>query len=546
MAKVLISISIFLINSVLSLDTWYPCKLKETVDGFNCVCTEDGYCDTLDVPEPVYGNRFVLITSSMAGERFNYTKLQFGSDNGQNSSSSSSSWTCPPTGTTLKINRRKHFLESRIFGFGGAFTGTVSHILNHLSPKLQQCFYNSYFAIDEGLRYTLMRIPIGCSDFDIEKWAYNLTPENDKKLSNFTQLSRQDRLRNQQIKQLKSASGNGNLQIIGCAWSPPPWMKSKNQWNGRTDNQLKPEYYQTWANYLTRWARLMIQDGIPIWGLSTGNEPLYGKNLNDSALSWKPNDQARWFDKNLRPAMDRSRLSNLRIIGYDDHRGGAIEWLNQMEVEKSKIVDDMDILGIHAYFDSTTNANILDEITDQYDVPILYTEMSFRNVTHGSWQRAEELINILMSILSRNVVGYVDWNLILDSNGGPRFLNFPLDAFIIVNDDFKSFEKQPMFYAMAHFSRYIPPGSIRIDTNICGAHKDAVQSVAYWRIDGKTSIILYNSAEHGVDLTINDENKGTAKITLKPKSLNTIVYSTRNNRVRKVTATTADSEQDKN
>lgn len=525
-----------LISSVMSFETWYPCKLKEYPEGHNCVCSED-YCDTLDVPTPSHGSRLVLITSSKSGDRFSYTKWKFvnGTDD-----------KCESQSTTLKVNRRKSFRESRIFGFGGGFTGTVSYILTRLPPQLQECFYNSYYSLDDGLSYTLMRIPIGSSDFDLENWAYNLTPENDRKLSNFTRLDDRDRQRNHQIKEMKSVTGLKNVQIFGCPWTPPPWMKAKNQWTGLADNQLKPKYYQIWANYLARWARFMIRDGIPLWGISLGNEPLFAPNTNISALNWKPRDQARWYVENLEPALNRAKLTNLRIIGYDDHRGGVIEWLNEMEMEKPRVVDDIDMIGIHGYFDSETNDHILDELNQQYDAPILYTEMSFRNITYGSWQRAEEFINLLISALKRNVVGYVDWNLILDQSKTSNMANFPLDAFIIVNENYKSFEKQPMFYAMAHFSRYIPPGSIRIDTNICGAMKDSLQSLAYWRLDGKTTVILYNSSDQTVNLTINDEYKGTANITIKPRSLNTIVYSTRYKRVKTLSVKSAAAIRPKN
>lgn len=508
--------------SVIALETWYPSKLKQSTYGYTSVCTDD-FCDTLDVPEPGPDNRFVLVTSSKAGERFNYTKGIFrcsGStteDNGLNP-------------TILEVNRKKLYRNSKILGFGGAFTGSVSYILSRLSPKLRACLYNSYFSLGDGARYNLIRIPIGCSDFDLENWAYNLWPENDQKLSNFTKLDARDRKRNQQFKEMKRITGRRNFQIFGCAWGSPPWMKvNQSEWTGQPSNPLRPEYYQTWADYHVKWTQLMIQDGMPIWAISGQNEPYFSQFVPIPGVTWKPRDQSKWLIENLTPALDRAGLSNIRIVGYEDERKEVSHWMEEMHNENNCSTKLMDFIGVHGYLDSKTDPNILNELNRRYQLPILCTEMSFKKVKLGSWERAEEFIDFLMSNLQHNVVGYIDWNIVLNSTGGPT-TSGPLDAFIVVNDDFTAFEKQPMFYAMAHFSRFIPPGSIRIDTSISGMNSDAVKTVAYLRRDSKISIILFNSSNETVCLTIYDEYKGMTEITLNARSLNTIIYSTKNRR----------------
>lgn len=79
----------------------------------------------------------------------------------------------------------------------------------------------------------------------------------------------------------------------------------------------------------------------------------------------------------------------------------------------------------------------------------------------------------------------------LDPNGGPVYTNFPVDSTIIVNATNGEFYKQPMFYALAHFSKFVIPHSVRIgikrsqtDTN--------VQLLGFKRPDGATVIIIYN------------------------------------------------------
>ena len=104
----------------------------------------------------------------------------------------------------------------------------------------------SYFHKD-GIAYNLLRTSIGGCDFDLEPWAYNEQPSNDRYLSNFTQLDARDLLKLKLIQRLKSVAVQNDIKIMAAAWSPPPWMKSNNNWTGYSS--LKPEYYKTWVLY---------------------------------------------------------------------------------------------------------------------------------------------------------------------------------------------------------------------------------------------------------------------------------------------------------
>lgn len=72
--------------------------------------------------------------------------------------------------------------------------------------------------------------------------------------------------------------------------------------------------------------------------------------------------------------------------------------------------------------------------------------------------------------LNSNFVGWVDWNLCLNRQGGPTWVGNFVDSPIIVDAKKKEFYKQPMFYAMGHFSKFLPRGSQRIQMS-AGADK---------------------------------------------------------------------------
>lgn len=52
-------------------------------------------------------------------------------------------------------------------------------------------------------------------------------------------------------------------------------------------------------------------------------------------------------------------------------------------------------------------------------------------------------------------------------------MNFA-DAAIIVNTTGDEFYKQPMYYAIGHFSKFIPDGSVRIKIQVQGSSVQAV------------------------------------------------------------------------
>lgn len=91
-----------------------------------------------------------------------------------------------------------------------------------------------------------------------------------------------------------------------------------------------------------------------------------------------------------------------------------------------------------------------------------------------------------------NNVGWVDYNLVLDSKGGPSYVNRHSDAPIIINADGKSFTKTPIYYVLGHFSKFIIPGSVRVDLNIAPKN-DGVLVVAFLRPDNIKVVSVYNA-----------------------------------------------------
>lgn len=188
-----------------------PCKLKEFDDGCVCVCNEE-YCDTIDVPQLgiIEENEYVLVTSTKSGDRFS---ISTGDLTPQTESRASNT---QQVNNNVQINIDRTVEHKEILGFGTSFTGAVTYLLSKLPQSLRAAIFKGYYSSDIGMGQTLMRMPIGGCDFDLEPWTYNEYPENDVKLTNFTKLDPRDKQRTDFIKELKSTAKNSDIKLIGA------------------------------------------------------------------------------------------------------------------------------------------------------------------------------------------------------------------------------------------------------------------------------------------------------------------------------------------
>jgi glucosylceramidase len=101
-----------------------------------------------------------------------------------------------------------------------------------------------------------------------------------------------------------------------------------------------------------------------------------------------------------------------------------------------------------------------------------------------------QICAFLRQVINHWVSGWIDWNLALNTVGGPTYLNNNLDSAVIVNATANEFYKQPIFYALAHMSKFVPPGSKRIQLN---SNADlGVNNAAFLRPDGIVAVVLLN------------------------------------------------------
>ncbi len=102
---------------------------------------------------------------------------------------------------------------------------------------------------------------------------------------------------------------------------------------------------------------------------------------------------------------------------------------------------------------------------------------------------------------------------------GPNWAGNFVDAPIIVSNDGKEFFKQPMYYVMAHFSKFIPPGSVKIQMDPL----PKLDSVAFKTPSNQIVVVVHNRGSKSVDYSIRYMDKSISG-QADGDSLQTIVF----------------------
>lgn len=234
------------------------------------------------------------------------------------------------------------------------------------------------------------------------------------------------------------------------------------------------------------------------------------------------------------PLLNNSEFRNVKLFVGDDQRYTYPWWFDRMKLGASNAMDFVSGLAVHWYWDRFIPPTVLDLARDKYpDKILLNTESALGDKpleTHGpilgSWSRAEKYALGMIQDFQHNVQGWIDWCLVLDESGGPSYVNNTIESPVVFNTTGgNEFYKQPIFYVLGHFSKFIPPGSVRIESNLSGFRSNQIEAVAFLCPDNTVTIIFYNKSNKLRLVEFTDELRGSYQIELQPKSITSFVFA---------------------
>lgn len=379
-----------------------------------------------------------------------------------------------------------------IDGFGYTLTGGSAALIQGLeTSRADQLLKELFNADSTSIGVSYLRISIGASDLDAATFTYNDIPVNETDYD-LLQFSIQPDKVNLIPVLKKILQLNPAIKIMGSPWSSPAWMKTNKDLKG---GSLKKECYAAYALYFVKYIQAMKAEGIVVDAITPQNEPLHGGN--NPSLVMEAADQADFIKNHLGPAFAAHGIQT-KIIIYDhnaDRTDYPLAILN--DPEAAKYVDGS---AFHLY-GGTINA--LSQVHNAFpDKHIYFTEQWVGgpgNFAEDLKWHVENLIIGATRNWSRNVL---EWNLASDPNYGPHTpggCTSCLGALTISS----TITRNVAYYIIAHASRFVRPGSIRIGST----QTHSLLTVAFKNPEGKKVLIVLNKDANAQAFAIRFGNK---------------------------------------
>jgi glucosylceramidase len=396
------------------------------------------------------------------------------------------------------VDSTKKFQE--IIGIGGALTDAAAETFYKLPEDKQRELIAAYYDPEKGIGYTLGRTHINSCDFSSESYTY--VRENDASLASFS-IAHDEKYRIPLIKQALAAAGD-KLTLFVSPWSPPAWMKTNHDM--LHGGHLKPESADAWAQYYVKFIEAYEKAGVPIWGLTVQNEPMAVQKWESCVFSA---EEERDFVKNhLGPTLAKSSAKDKKLIVWDHNRTLLYD-------RARTVLDDPDAakyvwgVGYHWYVeDCFDNARRVQEAFP--NTHLLFTEgcnYPFDTAKLDEWQWGEKYGLSLIHDFNNGVVGWTDWNILLDERGGPNHVgNF---CYAPVHGDTKTGQLHYMnsFYYIGHFSKFVRPGARRV---VASATTDALNTTAFVNRDGSIVAVVMNAGDKPAPFVLAVDGQGAS------------------------------------
>ncbi|HTV23967.1 MAG TPA: hypothetical protein VMG12_34990, partial [Polyangiaceae bacterium] len=193
-------------------------------------------------------------------------------------------------------------------GFGGAFNEQGWSALSVLSESERQAVLAALFDPRTGLALSYGRIPIGASDYALDRYTLDEAP-GDYEMARFSI----DRDRRQLIPFIRAALKlRPDLRLWASAWTPPTWMKTNGAFDGGNFRD-EPKMYAAYALYLARFVESYRAEGIDVSMVVPQNEP--GQITRYPSCGWTPAQYVTFIRDHLGPTLKRRSLSTQIFAG---------------------------------------------------------------------------------------------------------------------------------------------------------------------------------------------------------------------------------------
>jgi glucosylceramidase len=405
----------------------------------------------------------------------------------------------PSTQPTIVVDPDRAY--QAVDGFGASITDSSATVLAGLSPAVRADTMRALFDPVRGIGVSFLRQPVGSSDFTASSrhYTYDDVPagQTDFALRHFSIAHDQAAI----LPLLREAKRlNPRLTVMATPWSPPAWMKTTGSLVG---GQLKddPAIYDAYARYLVKFVAAYAKAGVPIDFLSVQNEP-QNRTPNTYPGTDMPVAQQVEVIEALGPLL-RHASPRTKILAYDHNwathpNDGDQETEYPYEILRSPASRWVAGTAYHCYFGDPSAQTALHNAFPHKG--IWFTECSG---SHGPADPPEKVFRDTLTWHARNVVlgttrnwasSAVNWNIALDSTGGPHNGGCDTCTGLVTVAPDGSVTTDAEYYTIGHLSKFVRPGARRIASMSFGTTgwNGQIMDVAFRNPDGSTALVVHN------------------------------------------------------
>lgn len=411
----------------------------------------------------------------------------------------------PVSALNIRLDPADH--KQKLLGFGAAMTDASCYLLGQLDDAARRALLDDCFS-PHGLRLSVARTTIGSSDYSLNAYSYDDTPEPDPTLAHFSI----DHDRKYILPVLRDARrSNPDLFLFSSPWTPPGWMKDNKSLLGGT---MLNTYLPAYAQYFRRFLEGYSQAGVPIQAVTVQNEVDTNQTGRMPQCQWGQEYEMEFVAKHLGPALAEAHSdTKIWIIDHNYNLWGrALDELSDPEVYKY-----VDGIAWHGYV-GTPDA--MTRVHDAFPAKHAYWTEGGPDITAPDyatdWSKWSATFAGILHNWARCITA---WNLVLDERGKPNIGPFSCGGVVTLDSKTHAVTRSGQYKAFAQYSRVIDR-----DAQVFASTGDlpGVSHVAAENPDGTRVLILTNqSGEQNLQIALADQ---TLPITLPQDSITTLAW----------------------
>lgn len=408
--------------------------------------------------------------------------------------------------------------KQEILGFGGCFNELGWDALEALSESDRKAVLDELFN-PENCNFNYGRVPIGANDFSMEWYScddvkddYALEHFNIERDKTYTLPFVREAMRRQK-----------DFFVFGSPWSPPIWMKTKPAYNFGT-LRMEARVLQTYAEYFVKFVEAYAKEGVPVRQVHVQNEPMADQKF--PSCLWTGEDMLTFIRDYLGPAFEKSGLPTEIWLGtingpfMDILMGPQTKFSEFYDQWANTVLSDKKARGyIKGVGLQWGGKHILDHISMSYpEMRIMQTESECGD-SLNAWEQMEYIYGLMWQYFVHGAERYTYWNIALPNDSVSTW-GWKQNSLLTVDKATGAYRYNPEFYVMKHFSQYVQPGAVRLETK---GHWTS-NALVFENPDKSLVVVVGSSMHRAREFTFSDGARSFSAV-IEPHSLHTFYIS---------------------